>query len=110
MLGYTNDERNARASSPRGVFLPMLLFAKVPTVVRPQYNNRVFRVWAVFKRVQYATEHRIGKMNGRKITLYPLFPLALLLDVSEVSIGTSALSCRWKIIQIVFAVTRWKLD
>ncbi len=41
--GNPHDQGNARADLEIGVFSPVVLLAQVPTVIAPQYDQRVVR-------------------------------------------------------------------
>ncbi len=65
---------------------------------------------AVFEGIQHAAEHRVGKVNRSEVALDSLFPLTMIADVSEVTIGSAFLSCWRQIIEIVFAIAGRKLN
>ena len=97
---HPHHERHAGAGTPAGEFLPVLLLAKMPSVIAPEHDDGVVAMRARFERIEHATQHRIREMNRREIGLNALLPLPMCLNVGEVAIATEFLAQRRHIIEI----------
>ena len=82
----------------------------MPAVITPQHHNRIITVRAFIKCLYHATDHGIGKGNRCEIPLYALFPLVVLLNMCEITVGPAPLAGWWEIAEIIGLVARWQLN
>jgi hypothetical protein len=74
--GHDPDERRARGLFPESKLTPVLFLAKVPAVIPPQHDDRVFRIGRSIEAVDQTADHRIGVGNRGEIRLNRFSPSA----------------------------------
>ena len=109
-LGHAQDERHTGAHAPSGEFLPVLFFAEMPAVIGPERDDGVVGVGPFLHSIEHVAEHGVGKVNGGEVTLHGRFPLLVLADVGEVTVGTTAFACGRQVVEVVGLVAGRQLD
>ena len=61
---------------PERRFVPVLLLAKMPSVIGPEDQNRVVAIFAVVERIDHLADHGICKRDGSQIGPHGFTPLA----------------------------------
>ncbi len=90
--------------------MPVLFFAEMPAVIRPENDDGVVFIRSIFERVQNTAKHGIGEVDRSKVSLDALLPEAVFLDVREVAIRAALFAGGGKVIEIVFLIPGRKLD
>ncbi len=72
--GDDERERDVGGFFPEDVFLPVQLFAEVPTVIAPEYDECVGGIWAFVKGVEHAADAGVGEAARGQISLHGAFP------------------------------------
>ena len=64
----------------------MLLFAEMPTVVRPEHDDRVFRMGAFVQRIDDSANLFVGESDGSQVALNSMLPLLVLGDLGVIAL------------------------
>ena len=82
----------------------------MPPLITQGNDDGVVGIGAFLERVEDLAQHGVSEVNRGEVALNAFFPLAFVLNVREVVLGSDTLAGGRKVIEIVFFVSRWQFD